>query len=63
MILDMIHATNIDTFAYIYRLIQTNTHISRLHIYWIVIYILFFTLGPIHKSLKIIDLVKMTQSL
>lgn len=63
MILDMIHATNIDTFAYIYRLIHTNTHINRLHIYWIVIYILFFTLGPIHKSLKIIGLVKMTQSL
>lgn len=58
MIIDMIHATNIDTYAYIYRLIHTNTHISRLHIYWVVSYILFFTLDPIHKSLKIISLVK-----
>ena len=54
----MMHATNTDTYAYIYRLIHTHTHINRLHIYWIVIYILFFTLGPIHKSLKIISVVK-----
>ena len=50
MILDMIHATHIDTHKHTY---------DRLHIYWIVIYILFLTLGPIQKSLTITGLEKL----
>lgn len=33
MIIDMMHATNTDTYAYIYRLIHTHTHTSLDYIY------------------------------
>ena len=43
MIIDMMHATNTDTYAYIYRLIHTHTHTSLDYIYtglWSISYFL-----------------------